>query len=85
MHNFVRSRDGERFSLSAPFVAREYCGTGDLFASLLCGYLTLGMPHREALLKTQTFLSRALEFSAAHGVDPLDGLAFEPLLKEVLL
>lgn len=84
MRNFVRSRHkNERFSVSAPFVAQEYCGTGDLFASLLCGYLTLGVPHREALQKTQRFLTRALIFSDTHHVHPLDGVAFEPLLKEL--
>lgn len=84
MYNFVRSRrDNERFHISSPFVAQEYCGTGDLFASLLCGYLTLGVPHREALQKTQSFLTRALTFSHMHHVNPLDGVAFEPLLKEL--
>lgn len=84
MHNFVRSRDdNERFYVSSPFVAQEYCGTGDLFASLLCGYLTLGMPHREALQKTQNILTRALTYSHEMGVPPLDGVAFEPFLKEL--
>ncbi len=84
MHNFVRSRDNnERFYISSPFVAQEYCGTGDLFASLLCGYLTKGFPHREALQKTQDIVSRALEFSHKIGGHPLDGVAFEPFLKEL--
>lgn len=84
MYNFVRSqKDHERFHISSPFVAQEYCGTGDLFASLLCGYLTRGVPHHEALQKTQDFVTRALTFSDAHHVNPLDGVAFEPLLKEL--
>ena len=83
MHNFVRSRKGnERFCTSSPFVAREYCGTGDLFASLLCGYLTRGENHREAIEKTQNFVSKTLAFSHENGVHPLDGVAFEPFLKE---
>ena len=85
MYNFVRSiDDNERFYVSSPFVAQEYCGTGDLFASLLCGYLTLGVPHREALKKTQDIVSRALSYSHEMGVNPLDGVAFEPFLKEML-
>jgi len=84
MYNFVRSRENnERFHVSSPFVAQEYCGTGDLFASLLCGYLTLGIPHREALEKTQNILSKALDYSHKLGVRPLDGVAFEPFLKEL--
>ncbi|MBR5479076.1 MAG: pyridoxamine kinase [Clostridia bacterium] len=84
MYNFVRSRENdERFCTSSPFVAQEYCGTGDLFASLLCGYLTLGVPHKEALEKTQNILSKALYHSHNMGVPPLDGVAFEPFLKEL--
>lgn len=84
MYNFVRDRkNDERFYTSSPFVAREYCGTGDLFASLLCGYLTLGVPHKEALEKTQNILTKALTHSHNMGVSPLDGVAFEPFLKEL--
>ena len=84
MYNFVRSRENnERFYVSSPFVAREYCGTGDLFASLLCGYLTLGVPHKEALEKTQNILTKALNHSHKLGVHHLDGVAFEPFLKEL--
>lgn len=84
MHNFVRSVDNdERFYTSSPFVAQEYCGTGDLFASLLCGYLTLGIPHNEALEKTQHILTKALDYSHKLGGHPLDGVIFEPFLKEL--
>ncbi len=84
MYNFVRSvDDDERFYTSSPFVAQEYCGTGDLFASLLCGYLTRGVPHKDALEKTQNILTKALDYSHKMGVHPLDGVAFEPFLKEI--
>lgn len=84
VYNFVlNKKNNERFYEESDFVACEYCGTGDVFASLMCGYLTAGMDHREALKKATDFLVRTIKYSNYHHVDPLDGVAFETFLKNL--
>ena len=77
------STANERFITSSKYIAGQFCGTGDLFASLLCGYILRGVPLRRAMKKASSFLCRAVRLSAKLGVSPTDGVAFEPLLHRV--
>lgn len=82
--NFVcDSITGEEFFVSSEYVARQFCGTGDLFASLLCGYILQGEPLITALSRTSDFLCDAVRLSDRLGVSSQDGVAFEPILKNV--
>ena len=84
MVNYVLGGEsGVRFCLESDFVACEYCGTGDVFASLLCGYLTQGIDIRSALEQSAQFVVRTIRYSHETHVDPLDGVAFERYLKEL--
>ena len=73
----------ESFVTSSRYIARQFCGTGDLFASLLVGYLLRGMSLRRAIKKTSRFICRAVRLSGRLGVSPTDGVAFEPILHHV--
>ena len=82
--NFVcDSISGEEYSVSSEYVARQFCGTGDLFASLLCGYIMQGKTLTDALSRTSEFLCDAVRLSDKLGVTSQDGVAFEPILKNV--
>jgi len=83
MMNFVLSQDGERLALESDFVACEYCGTGDVFASLMCGYMTRGVDHKTALERSAEFLIKTIKYSHETNVHPLDGVAFERYLGEI--
>ena len=74
---------GERFKISSEYVSRQFCGTGDLFSSLICGYVLQGLPLRRAIEKSTVFLCDAVRLSEELGVSPTDGVAFEPILKNV--
>ncbi len=73
----------ESYVTSSKYIAGQFCGTGDLFASLLAGHLLRGMPLRRAIKKTSRFLCRAVKLSDRLGVSPTDGVAFEPILHHV--
>mgnify|MGYP004659468745 FL=1 len=75
------SLSGDRFFTSSKYISGQYSGTGDLFSSLLCGYLINGISFRRAVKKTSAFLEKAVAFSDSLGVSKTDGAAFEPLLK----
>ncbi len=85
MVNFVLSTSGERLAVENDFVACEYCGTGDVFASLMCGYMTRGVDYKTALKHSAEFLINTIAYSHRTGVDPLDGVAFEKYLSELKL
>ncbi len=75
---------GERFFVSTPRVARSYAGTGDVFASVMFGWLVRRVPLREAVTRAADFVQRVTAYSYEHSLPPLDGIAFEPFLHELL-
>ena len=80
--NVVIDRD-ERFVVSTPMVERSYAGTGDVFASVLCGCLVRGEPLKQAVKRTADFTHTVTAYSYAQGLPPMDGIAFEPYLHEL--
>ncbi len=77
-------KEGRRFVSSSSFVGGEYCGTGDLFASILCGTLIQGAPMKKALRKATEFSKKAVKYSFDNNISPIDGIAFEPILGKLL-
>ena len=77
------SISGKMFSCSSKCVAGKFCGTGDLFASLLFGYIMKGKSLSRAVSKSTAFVRRAAHLSSELGVSPTDGIAFEPILSKI--
>ncbi len=73
----------EIFTTSSKCVAGEFCGTGDLFASILFGESLKGKSLRSAVRSASGIVARAAKFSEALGVSKTDGIAFEPFLKRL--
>lgn len=61
-----------------------YDGTGDIFASVLCGGLLKGKSLLDAVDCACGFVSKTTKYTMALGTPQIDGIAFEPLLKELL-
>ncbi len=74
---------GKLFSLSSKCVAGQFCGTGDLFASIVFGNVLKGMPIQKAVKSSSDFICRAAKLSEKLGVSKTDGIAFEPILKKI--
>lgn len=68
----------------APQVDAQFSGTGDLFASVLLGYLMSGLSLSESTKKAVHFVSQSVAYTVALGTPILDGVCFEPLLKHLL-
>lgn len=60
----------------------SYGGTGDIFASILCGILINNGGFKEAVFKATDFVYAAMENSADDDIK--NGVVFEPLLKELI-
>ena len=66
--------------LQAHRVACNFAGTGDVFASVLCGWLLRGLPLERAVERTADLVSEATAYTARHHAPEQDGIAFEPFL-----
>jgi len=81
--NYIYDGNGQIFyTKNVPY---QYSGTGDLFASLLCGYILNGYDLNEAVQKSAHFVYKATLYSSQTGIDRRNGVAFEKILKDVFL
>ncbi len=60
-----------------------FSGTGDLFASVLCGALARGESLCNAAQIAGSFLSDVTQYTLEQGTNAEDGVLFEPLLKNL--
>ena len=64
-------------------VKSAYPGTGDLFASVLCGGVTNKMELCDAAKAAADFVEETTAFTAQFDTDHNDGIAFEPFLDKL--
>ncbi len=64
-------------------VEQNFAGTGDVFASVLCGWLLRGVALPLAVERTAAFVCKTTEVTATMHVNGQDGIAFEPFLGEL--
>ena len=69
--------------IDCEYVDGEYCGTGDVFSSLLCGYLIKGEEIENAIIKSRDFVYKTvLETKRLNG--PVkQGILFEKFLNSL--
>lgn len=61
-------------------VDRHFAGTGDVFASVLCGWLLRGVPLEDAVEQATAFVCETTAATAQWQENGQDGIAFEPYL-----
>ena len=61
----------------------SFSGTGDLFASAICGYLVKGVPLQEAMDKAVDFLQSAIEEATNTGIPRDFGIPFQKYLSRL--
>ena len=72
-----------RFIAESKEVYLHYMGTGDLFASMLCGYMMNDVPIEEAVEKSAKFVYKTTKYSLEIGEKKENGVAFEKFLKDI--
>ena len=63
--------------VETPYTGMSFSGTGDLFASVVCGSLVKGLTVREAMEKAADFLQEAIEEASAEKIPSNHGVYFE--------
>lgn len=79
----LASADAAPVWVSGHRVDRHFAGTGDLFASVLCGWLLRGNGLEDAVRKTVAFVCKTTAATARWQENGQDGIAFEPFLCEL--
>jgi len=77
---YFDARTGTVGCAQVPLVSRDFCGTGDLFASVLTGALVKGRPLPEAVRQAAEFVHACCVRTAAQTLPVREGVDFEPLL-----
>ena len=62
----------------------QFFGTGDLFAAVLLGSLLRGETLSESTARAVDFIQKSVARTLAAGTPMLEGVQFEPLLRELL-
>ncbi len=74
----------EAIHVETPYTGMSFSGTGDLFASVICGCLVKGLSIREAMEKATFFLQTAIEEASAEKIPSNHGVHFEKYLSRLL-
>ncbi len=80
--NYLYGEQGE-YRCSTPTVPVRYSGTGDVFASVLCGFLARGKSIKDGIEFAAEFVEKATKLSYKEGLTYLEGICFEKFLKDI--
>lgn len=78
--NACRDRTGKKSIMAFRRMSRHYPGTGDLFASVVCGSLMQGDALERAVLRAADYVSRTIELSMDIDIDVNYGVQLEKAL-----
>lgn len=73
------------FMVSSEFNGESYSGTGDVFASILCGMLIQGYDFKYSVEKASKFINDTIRYTANFDGDSRNGILLEPMLKELFI
>ena len=76
-------KSNEYWKIPFQLVGKRYPGTGDLFTSLLVGYLMNGKKLPEAIEEASRFVSLAVKATYDAGAPGSEGVLFEKIMKEL--
>lgn len=80
---FYNRETGENFMVRQKKVTKKYPGTGDMFASVLCGELTRGADDLAAVSSAAKFVRKVAAYTAEAETRINDSVIYEPFLKEL--
>lgn len=79
-----KSNKFESYYTETLYTGKSFSGTGDLFASVICGSLIKGESVKEALDKATSFLQIAIEDASQQDIIPQHGVQFEKYLSKIM-
>lgn len=80
----VTANDDRTYYYETPYTGQSFSGTGDLFASVLCGSLVQGLSISDAVQRAVDFLLPAIEEATAEKLPRNHGIPFEKYLYQLI-
>lgn len=80
--NYLYGESGEHLCRSHT-VPVCYSGTGDVFASLICGFLARGKSIKDGMEFAAEFIEKSAQMSYEKGLTYLEGICFEKFLGDI--
>jgi pyridoxine kinase len=74
---------GLQFETCNGYNHKTYSGTGDVFASIICGSILNGEDLQSAVIKASEFVEKAVNYTSSNNSDEKQGIMFEKFLKEL--
>lgn len=71
--------------VSSELNGKSYSGTGDIFASILCGMLIQEYDFKYSVEKATKFINKTIKYTSNFDVDSRNGIFLEPMLKELFI
>lgn len=81
--NLVLSKKGTYYR-NMHYTGKSFSGTGDLFASVVCGAMVKGMSAKQAVDQAVYFLQEAIDEASREGIPTVHGVNFESYLSRLL-
>ena len=81
--NLVISK-GSIYYRDMHYTGKSFSGTGDLFASVVCGAMVKGMTAKQAVDKAVYFLQEAIDEASREDIPTVHGVNFEAYLSRLL-
>lgn len=78
-------KNDEIFIVKNKYIQKHFSGTGDIFASIVCGMITRGFDFKFAIEKASDFVQKTINYTSQFDIDPNEGVMFELFLKELIL
>lgn len=75
----------DSFMVSSELNGKSYSGTGDIFASILCGMLIQEYDFKYSVEKATKFINKTIKSTSNFDVDSRNGILLEPMLKELFI
>lgn len=83
VHNVLITKNGSTYSTASEFLMGSFSGTGDILASMICGYLLRGTKIETAINRTSDFLNKVVNASINSDIDRKFGADFESVLNQI--
>ena len=74
----------DRFYIENEYIGKSFSGTGDLFASVICGSMVKGVPFKQAVETATNFIQSAVTDTANNDIDSNHGVNFEKYLFQLM-
>ncbi|MGL5084959.1 MAG: pyridoxamine kinase [Clostridium sp.] len=86
VHNLAYDKEkDEVFIVSTNYIKKHYCGTGDIFVSIISAMLVRGFYFKKCIEVASNFIYKTIEYTSQYDTDSNEGVMFELFIKELII